>query len=187
MDDIVRQALARWPNVPDCYGWLGLDARGNWFLRDEGAQASGGFASGRPHAKGSAIRHAKLMEFIGRNYEADSAGRWYFQNGPQRVYVELELTPWVLRVAPDGTVHTHAGHSFTPIGCLVDESGRLYLHAEGPSAGRVGVIHSQDMVHAVETVESGIWQPQQVRADELSALFGFVRSPQQQQAALASL
>ncbi|MFM8464156.1 MAG: DUF2946 family protein, partial [Burkholderiaceae bacterium] len=22
MDEIVRQALAKWPNVPDCYGWL---------------------------------------------------------------------------------------------------------------------------------------------------------------------
>ena len=29
MDDIVRQALAKWPNVPHCYGWLGLDARGS--------------------------------------------------------------------------------------------------------------------------------------------------------------
>ena len=30
MDDIVKQAMAKWPNVPHCYGWLGLDARGNW-------------------------------------------------------------------------------------------------------------------------------------------------------------
>ena len=27
MDDIVRQAMAKWPNVPDCFGWLALDAR----------------------------------------------------------------------------------------------------------------------------------------------------------------
>ena len=26
MDDIVKQALAKWPNVPDCYGWLALDS-----------------------------------------------------------------------------------------------------------------------------------------------------------------
>ena len=32
MDDIVKQALAKWPNVPHCYGWLGLDARGNWYM-----------------------------------------------------------------------------------------------------------------------------------------------------------
>jgi hypothetical protein len=38
MDDIVKQALAKWPNVPHCYGWLALDARGNWRMRDERAQ-----------------------------------------------------------------------------------------------------------------------------------------------------
>ena len=26
MDEIVKQAMAKWPNVPHCYGWLGLDA-----------------------------------------------------------------------------------------------------------------------------------------------------------------
>jgi hypothetical protein len=45
MDDIVRQAIAKWPNVPDCYGWLGLDARGNWYMRDDRAQAAGPFAA----------------------------------------------------------------------------------------------------------------------------------------------
>ena len=40
MDDIVKQALAKWPNVPDCYGWLGLDARGHWYLRDDAVQAA---------------------------------------------------------------------------------------------------------------------------------------------------
>ena len=46
MDDIVKQAMAKWPNVPNCYGWLGLDARGNWYLRDDRAQAAGAFQSG---------------------------------------------------------------------------------------------------------------------------------------------
>ena len=41
MDDIVKQAMAKWPNVPHCYGWLGLDARGNWYMRDDSAQAAG--------------------------------------------------------------------------------------------------------------------------------------------------
>ena len=50
MDDIVKQAMAKWPNVPDCYGWLGLDARGNWYMRDDPAQASGHFDSGKPGA-----------------------------------------------------------------------------------------------------------------------------------------
>ena len=28
MDDLVRAAMAKWPHVPDCRGWLALDARG---------------------------------------------------------------------------------------------------------------------------------------------------------------
>ena len=27
MDEIVKAALKKWPNVPDCRGWLALDAR----------------------------------------------------------------------------------------------------------------------------------------------------------------
>jgi hypothetical protein len=70
MDDIVKQALAKWPNVPHCYGWLGLDARGNWYMRDDRTQAAGPF----PQAKGSMLRHDKLIDFIHRNYEHDDAG-----------------------------------------------------------------------------------------------------------------
>ena len=104
MDDIVRQAIAKWPNVPHCFGWLGLDMRGQWFLRDDHAQAQGPFAAARRGAaqssKGALLQHDKLIGFIGRNYEADAAGQWFFQNGPQRVYVELEATPWVWRLTP---------------------------------------------------------------------------------------
>ena len=67
MDDIVKQAMAKWPNVPHCYGWLGLDARGNWYMRDEHSQALGGFASAIQGAKGSLLQHEKLIEFIHRN------------------------------------------------------------------------------------------------------------------------
>ena len=41
MDDLVRQAMVKWPNVPDCFGWLGLDSRGQWYMRDDRAQALG--------------------------------------------------------------------------------------------------------------------------------------------------
>ena len=47
MDDIVKQALAKWPNVPDCFGWLGLDARGDWYMRDDAVQAAGDFAKSK--------------------------------------------------------------------------------------------------------------------------------------------
>ena len=81
MDEIVKAALKKWPNVPHCYGWLALDARGDWYMRDERIQHAGPF----PRVKGSRIQHEKLREFIERNYLHDDAGCWFFQNGPQRV------------------------------------------------------------------------------------------------------
>src|SRR4051812_7434345 len=107
MDDLVRQALAKWPNVPVVRGWLGLDARGEWFLRDERVQAAGPF----PAVKGSPIAPGPLRDFIGRNYACDADGGWYFQNGPQRVYVELDAAPWVWRLTPAGdAAPAVAGH-----------------------------------------------------------------------------
>lgn len=174
MDDIVRQAMAKWPHVPDCYGWLGLDARGNWYMRDDRAQAAGAFDSGRPGAKGSLLRHEKLIEFIQRNYAADAQGRWYFQNGPQRVYVELEATPWVWRVQADGEVRAHDGQTAAVQRCVLDESGRVYLQT---NLG-FGLVHTQDVALAAELVESGRWAPQEEPAAELPTRHGYVRSPQ---------
>ena len=47
MDDLVKAALKKWPNVPHAYGWLGLDTRGDWYLRDERVQAAGPFPQPR--------------------------------------------------------------------------------------------------------------------------------------------
>ena len=127
MDDIVKQALAKWPNVPHCYGWLGLDARGNWYLRDDGVQALGPFAGGTPQSKGSMLKHEKLIDFIQRNYETEASGQWFFQNGPQRVYVELEATPFVWRVADNFSVTAHTGQTARVQRCVVDEGGHVYL------------------------------------------------------------
>ncbi|WP_411884703.1 DUF2946 family protein [Polaromonas sp. YR568] len=183
MDDIVRQAIAKWPNVPDCYGWLGLDARGNWYMRDDRAQAAGPF-SGVPGAdtarnmaaKGSLLKHDKLIDFIQRNYESDKAGRWFFQNGPQRVYVELEATPMVWRVgpAPSFAIASHTGASARPQRCIVDEVGRVYLETD---IG-FGLVHTQDMTHAADAVEQGLWVPEESPARDLPSRFGYVRSPQ---------
>jgi len=178
MDDIVKQAIAKWPNVPDCYGWLGLDARGNWFMRDDRAQAAGPFASaGADHAasKGSLLVHDKLIDFIQRNYECDAQGRWFFQNGPQRVYVELEATPFVWRVegAPGFAVAAHTGQPARAQRCVLDEAGRLYLETD---VG-FGLVHTQDMMHAAEAVEQGLWVPQELPAVDLPARFGYVPSP----------
>lgn len=173
MDDIVRQAMAKWPNVPDCYGWLGLDARGNWYMRDDRVQSLGPFASGLPGAKGSLLLHDKLIAFINRNYTDDAMGRWYFQNGPQRVYVELAATPWIWRVQADFTLQSHTGLPTTCAACLTDEQGWLYLET---TLG-FGLVHTQDVALAAEAVEAGLWTVHTVERNTLAARYGYTTSP----------
>ena len=175
MDDIVKAAMAKWPNVPHCYGWLGLDARGNWYMRDDRTQAAGPF----PGAKGSLLKHDKLIEFIHRNYDHDEHGQWFFQNGPQRVYVELENTPWIWRVDDDFTVHAHTGAQAEPSACLLDEAGRVYL----VTPLGLGLVHTQDVALVAEAVEQGRWSPEAVHVQELPERFGFVASPAARHAA----
>ena len=171
MDDLVQQAMAKWPNVPDCYGWLGLDARGDWYMRDDQVQALGPFTQN----KGSRLQHEKLIAFIGRNYACDQQGQWFFQNGPQRVYVELEATPWVWRLQPDGTIQSHTGSSARMQRCIMDEHGRLYLDTDKG----FGLVHTQDVLQAADSIESGLWVPQEVQACNLPQRFAYVRSPKQ--------
>ncbi len=176
MDDIVKAALKKWPNVPDCYGWLALDARGDWYMRDDRVQAAGPF----PQVKGSRILHEKLREFIERNYLHDDAGCWFFQNGPQRVYVELEAAPWVWRLqavessapgAPAITSHTGLAAQFES--AWLDESGRLFV---GTDLG-LGIVHTLDMGLAADAVEAALWSPTEARFDSLPQRFGYRLKP----------
>ena len=174
MDDLVKQALAKWPNVPDCYGWLGLDARGNWFMRDERVQAQGPFAGGTAQSKGSLLKHDKLIEFIQRNYEPDNSGQWFFQNGPQRVYVELEATALIWRVNDDLQVQDHTGKAALVQRCLLDERGRVYLQTDTG----FGLVHTMDTGQVADAVERGLWVAQNVAAVDLPTRFSYVTSPQ---------
>jgi hypothetical protein len=172
MDDIVKQALKKWPNVPHCYDWLALDARGDWYMRDERIQHAGPF----PQVKGSRIQHEKLREFIERNYLHDDAGCWFFQNGPQRVYVELEAAPWVWRLGGEAnapTITSHTGRAAQFQSAWLDEHGRLFLATD---LG-LGVVHTLDMELAADAVEAGRWSPTEIRFDELPERFGFVLKP----------
>jgi hypothetical protein len=189
MDDIVRQALAKWPNVPSCTGWLMLDRRGNWRMRDEAAQTSG--------TPGTPIRHEALLGFINRNYAADERGQWFFQNGPQRVYVELGYTPWVVRLSADanGTLalQDQAGGAFEPAAVFVDEEGGILFadHATTPARPRIAVLHDHDLEifsnHATLADDSmsgefrwnhqAVLPLQAIRRAEVAARFGFVASP----------
>ena len=169
MDDIVRQAMAKWPNVPHCYGWLGLDARGQWYMRDDRVQAAGPFTT----HKGSLLRHEKLVDFIHRNYESDAEGQWFFQNGPQRVYVELETTPFVWRLGPGYAVTAHTGRAALPQAAFVDETGRFYLQCD---LG-FGLVHTLDVQDAAEAIEQGVWTPEETARAQMAQRFGYVMSP----------
>lgn len=102
--------MLRWPNVPACYGWLSLDRRGQWRMR------------------GEPVAHAGLAAFLNRQYGRDEHGNYFVQNGPQRVFVELDYTPWVLRLASENTLQTHTGESVEDIrAAAFDEEGNLLL------------------------------------------------------------
>ena len=115
MDDSVIAAIAKWPHVPAVFGWLILTARGEWRLR------------------GESIANQAICDFIGRNYTHDEQGRWFFQNGPQRVFVDLEVTPWIWRVGaePGAALRSHTDRPAERLhGAWLDESGRLFLQTD---------------------------------------------------------
>lgn len=128
MDEIVLRGMARWPDVPAVYGWLSLDRRGQWLL------------------KGERIANPGITAFIGRNYAHDEQGRWFFQNGPQRVFVALEYAPFVYHVVnvPDAPLEleTHVGKPVTAVrGSWIDENGITLLATEHG----VGNVHDGDL------------------------------------------
>lgn len=147
MDPIVIRAMAKWPKVPAVYGWLALDRRGLWSIKSAPAVE----AADSNEAGFERISNSKLIEFISRNYGHDDQGRWYFQNGPQRVYVTLAYTPLVYRIA-----HTHplAFETHTGAACedlqsvWMDEAGNLLFVTEhGP-----GLLLDRDLPRGLEAL-----------------------------------
>ena len=130
MDDDVISAMAKWPNVPPAWGWLRLDRRGQWFLVKRDAED---FIEARD-GRGSIVRNERMIDYIGRNYAGDDQGRWYFQNGPQRAYADLELAPWVLRVdITQDRLHwlTHTGiFVYQTLAAATDVNGNFYVLTE---------------------------------------------------------
>ena len=125
MDEMVIRAMAKWPNVPAARGWLSLDRRGTWRL------------------KGEPIPNRAAVEFIARNYASDRHGRWFFQNGPQRVFVDLAYTPWVYSLDGRGALVTHTGRDCGAVeGAWIDEAGTMILLGEpGP-----GIVDDRDLM-----------------------------------------
>lgn len=138
MDESVLAAMGKWPNVPAVFGWLSLDEQGHWRLR------------------GEPITHPGLIAFINRNYDCDDSGQWFFQNGPQRGYVELGYTPWVLHVDSDGRLYTHTGQSVTSIaGVWIDDEGNLLLETEFG----IGLVGSDALPRVSEFLVDGNGEP----------------------------
>ena len=129
MDVRVLRAMAKWPNVPAVYGWVTLDRRGRWRL------------------DGGLVRNRTTIEAISRNYAHDDNGRSFYQNGPQRAYVNLEYTPWVYVLDGEGCLRTHTDASPAVLkGVWLDDEINLLLETEYG----IGVVSDVDLDALVE-------------------------------------
>ena len=150
MDEMVIRSLARWPNVPAVYGWLSLDRRGNWRI------------------KGEKVSNAALREFISRNYEPDERGCWFFQNGPQRVFVSLAYTPLVVHHEGE-QLADHCGRPFHPEETLQDEEGSVLV----AGAGTVALLDDRDLERYAERAE----ELPRIASADVARRFGFAQDP----------
>jgi hypothetical protein len=150
MDEIVARGLAKWPNVPAVFGWLDLDRRGNWLI------------------KGERIGNAALREFIGRNYERDAEGRWFFQNGPQRVFVTLAYTPFVLHYEGE-RLFDHCGRPVEALETFVDDEGSVLIRGERG----IGLLDDRDLARYVDLAD----RLPRVARSEVEERFHFVARP----------
>ena len=202
MDEQVLRSLVKWPNVPACYGWLALDRRGQWRMRDEFAQTN--------KLRGQVIEHAALKDFISRNYASDTLGRYFFQNGPQRVFITLDSTPWIARIIPAQDhvqLITQCNSAIDPSSALSDENGNIYIVGEveqvtyqnlekqgftKQKSSSIALLHDHDLDYFSELAKlqseacsfggSWSWQGKQlplepVHSHELDARFHFVADP----------
>lgn len=150
MDEIVVRGMAKWPDIPHVYGWLSLDRRGNWRL------------------KGEKIVNQALREFIGRNYQPDARGCWYFQNGPQRVFVTLAYTPLVLHFE-GAALFDHCGRPFQAEQSFVDDEGSVLI------SGRpgIGLLDDRDLAVYADRAQ----RLPGIARSAVPGRFGFVPDP----------
>lgn len=126
-------AIAKWPNVPACYGWLSLDRRGIWRI------------------EGEPVLHAGFAKFLGRQYTSDETGRWFVQNGPQRVFVDLSYTPRIFRREASGFI-SHTGEPAGNVHALfLDEFGNILLHT---TLG-IGLLDDRDLAGLLGECDDG--------------------------------
>lgn len=143
-------AAVKWPAVPACYGWLSLNRRGCWLLKRE------------------LISHRGLIRFINSHYAGDGSGNWVFQNGPQKVFVSLDYTPFVWRLEPDGRLTAHTGAAAGPVTAVfLDEDGSALLQ----SVLGIGLLDDRDLPTFVEACRNAHGEPAD-EADLLATMVG---------------
>lgn len=145
MDISVQRAIEQWPNVPDVYGWLSLDRKGRWLLR------------------GEVIVNPKVSAFIGRNYVRQENGGFAFQNGPQKVHVALETTPWVAQICAEDplALQDQTGQPITAVdGVWLTDTGQLVF----ATARGAAMLQDQDLVLVLPHLRIG---EQAVDAEQL--------------------
>lgn len=150
MDETVLRSMAKWPDVPDVYGWLSLDRRGNWLI------------------KGERIGNQAFREFIGRNYQPDERGCWFFQNGPQCVYVSLAYTPLVAHHEGQALID-QCGRQFESQQLFLDEEGSVLVQG----ATGIALLDDRDLERYSEAA-GGLTR---IARAEVSRRFGFVADP----------
>src|SRR5690606_22664106 len=204
MDDQVLAAMARWPDVPDVHGWLSLSERGEWRLHPQGDALTPQHGADDIPRQGGSITSTPILQSITRTSAADDQAQWYFQNGPQRVFVRLDAAPHIFRTVPE-----HAGSTLlcshtekavaTIYAWYLDDSGKLYAQTDlGPGlvAGRdlmdlLSQLWLDDGNKLLDALEQGVIHDQlqvsdgvggtaplhQCKADDIVHILGFVRHP----------
>ena len=156
-------------------------------------------AGGRPSRRYHPPR--RVAGLHNRNYAADADGQWFFQNGPQRVYVELGYTPWIVRLSEisdetDGALRLtdHAGGRFEPTAVWLDDEGGVLFSddadaSDTPRSPRVAALHDHDLdlfsTHADLDDNGGVFHFAagldlalgRIDRADVPGKFGFVTSP----------
>jgi hypothetical protein len=156
-DDGAPRGMARWPEVTAVFGWLALDRRGNWLLKEPGTGRFG------------RIGNAALREFIARNYAVDARGRWFCQNGPQRVYVNLAYTPFVVHYEGEA-LFDQCGRAVNAVATYLDDEGSVLVSGQYG----VGLLDDRDLERHAEAAE----RMMRIARSDVETRFGFVSNPE---------
>jgi hypothetical protein len=200
VDQATIQALQKWPQVPNCYGWLNFDRRGEWRIQNEYAQ--------QHQLSGEKITHPGFKQYIESHLAKDHHGNHFFQNGPQRVFVSFAYCPWVVRFYPLFNGHwelkTTFGQAIHPTGCFLDEQDQISFEAvfdvlQQDENGQytpqqvksIGLLHDHDLEifsafakifqNSCGSLGEFIWQKKMsiepINSKDLPRLFQFIKNP----------